>query len=133
MSTPAPMSGSEKASTLTLSPIRATSHPAVVDPTFAPKMTQRELTKVRMPALTKPIVRSVVVVDDCKRAVATRPKKNPFVFVLVHFSRIFVSAGPDADLSHSVMMTIPRRKSPTPQKSIQKGKDSVMIVYHYEI
>lgn len=119
ISTPAPIRGRAKSSILIFSPMSATSHPVIVVPTFVPNITQSELTKVMIPAFTKPIVKSVVAVEDWSIAVARNPERNPLNPVLVPFSSIRASAGPDAAFSHSDMSIMPRRKSPIPQNIVQ--------------
>lgn len=52
--------GRANISTFILSPISATSHPVVVDPIFAPNMSQSDPANESIPALTNPIARSVV-------------------------------------------------------------------------
>ncbi len=96
-----------------------------MEPTLAPKSSQSELAKVKIPVFTKPIAKSVVAVDDCNAVVARKPEINHFTFVFVYFSRNFTSAGPDALLSPSVMSDIQSRKSPMPPKSIPKENSSI--------
>ena len=85
----------------------ATNHPVVVVPTFDPKMSQRELVKLSIPALTKPIARSVVAVEDWSIVVARTPEKNHFKRVSVIFSKNFTKNGHDVSLSPSESVIIP--------------------------
>lgn len=125
--TPAPIIGMAKISTLILRPTSATNQPVILVPTFAPKRSQSEFAKVRIPALINPIARRVVAADDCKIVVAIKPDKKPLRRVLVVFSRNFTNVGPDAALSPSVMNIIPIRKSPTPPKNIPYGNSCMCI------
>lgn len=114
--------GSANAEILNFIPIKATIQVITTLPTFAPKINQSELANARIPAFTNPIVNIVVVVDDCKIAVAKNPAKNALNLLFVAFSRKLTSIGPLAALSPSVIRLIPNKKSPIHHNNCPKLK-----------
>lgn len=112
MRTHNPITGNANSSIFNFNQINATSHPVMVVPTLVPNITHKELRKVIIPALTNHIVKSVVAVDDCRMAVARNPDKNHLNLVLVHFSSMRASVGPDAALSHSDISIMPNKNNP---------------------
>ncbi len=76
-SIPSPIMGREKALTLISKPMKATSQPVTVVPILAPKITPSAWDRVNSPALTKPMVATVMALDDCTTAVIMKPEKTP--------------------------------------------------------
>lgn len=114
--------GSANAEILNFIPIKATIHVITTLPTFAPKINQSELANARIPAFTKPIVNIVVVVDDCKIAVAKNPAKNALNLLFVAFSKKLTNIGQLAALRPSVIRLIHNKKSPIHPNNCPKLK-----------
>jgi hypothetical protein len=72
-----PTSGSaDETLIFTRSPISETSHPVLVVPTAAPKITPTACAKVNNPALTKPMVITIVALDDCTSMPSRRARRE---------------------------------------------------------
>ena len=113
---PIPTRGSATTEMLKRSPSSATSHPILVVPRFAPKMTPIDCENVSNPALTNPIVVSTVALEDCMRSVIVTPATTELTRPPVKRARMDRSESPAIALRPSVSRTIPRRNSPTPPR-----------------
>ena len=66
--------------------------PVTVVPTFAPRMMPMDCLSERIPAPTRPEVRTIVAVELWMIAVTRRPSKNPVSGLFATFSMNFLSA-----------------------------------------
>lgn len=112
--TPMPTIGNENAAKLTLKPINEMIHPVLVLPMFAPIMTPIDCANVNNPALTKPIVKSVVAVDDCTSTVMTIPENSELIAPPVNLLSHFFSASPASSFNPFVSIVMPSKKIPMP-------------------
>lgn len=117
-----PIIGNAKAETLYFIPISAIIQVEAVLQTFAPKISQSEFAKAKIPAFTKPIVNIVVVLEDCKIAVDKNPAKNALNLLFVAFSKKLTSIGQLTALIPSVIMLIPNRNKPIHPNNCPKLK-----------
>ncbi len=94
--------------------LKATICAVMVVPTFAPKITPTDWTRVMRPALTKPTTSTVVTDEDWIIAVTRAPVNAPVTGLRVSFvSRIFICS-PAAAFRPSVIFSMPYRKSASP-------------------
>src|SRR5262245_4555641 len=116
ISAPTKIIGNAAAVSETRTPMSATSQPAAVVPTFAPKTKPNPCGKVSKPALTRPMVVMVVALDDCTSSVTTPPQNAPRSGVPAALPSNVRSLDPASALSPPVMTVMPSRNRPTPPR-----------------
>ena len=109
---PTKISGSITVLNFSLKPRIATNHPVIVVPTLAPKIMPRAAEKLISPALTKPMVATVVALEDCKIAVVAAPVNAPDRGLWVNRINAVRMAFPARALSPSVMTIMPNKNNP---------------------
>ena len=105
---------------LTLKPRIEMIQPVLVVPRLAPISTPTDCAKGRTPALTKPIVISVVALEDWIIAVTTMPEKNAMIGRRVSESSPLRRESPASDLRPSVISVMPSRNSPIPPRTLER-------------
>ncbi len=93
--------------------------PVLVVPRLALISTPTDCEKGSTPALTKPIVMSVVALEDWMVAVTAMPEKNAVIGRRVNDNKALRRESPAKDLSPSLISVMPRRKSPTPPRMLE--------------
>ena len=101
------------------SPDKLNSHAVTVVPKFAPMMTPTALESFIIPELTNPTTMTVVVDEDCIKAVTNVPTKKPLNVLLVIFSRSFSSFPPDSFSRPSPMVFMPNRNNASPATKLR--------------
>jgi len=117
ISAPIPTSGIAMVNRLSFNPSSETIQPVVVVPTLLPMMTPMDCEKVISPALTKPMVASVVALEDCTIAVMVSPERKAEDLRSVNCERIRLSVCPAAVRNPSVSNKMPSRNKPIPPRS----------------
>ena len=132
VSAPSPMSGSARPTMLNLRPSRETSHPVLVVPRLAPRMTPTACWKLNSPALTNPMVVRVVALDDCTTAVMVAPAARDLKRPPVNRARNPRRESPASAFSPSVSRIMPRRKRPMPPRMVESIVPKVVITGPYQ-
>ena len=109
-----PIVTSGKASAVVLN---ATIWAVNVVPTFAPKITPTDCTRVIRPALTKPTTSTVVTEEDWITAVTIVPVIAPVTALLVSFESSTFICLPAAAFRPSVIFSMPYRNNARPPRS----------------
>ena len=111
---PKATSGKAKEPMENFTPSIATIQPTLVVPIFAPITTPIAWVKVRIPALTKPIVASVVAVEDCTKSVRPAPERMALRGEPVKRESQIRRRSPAISLRLSVIRIMPIRNRPIP-------------------
>ncbi len=114
MSTPMPTIGSAITLIFSLRPSNDTIQPVVVVPRLAPKITPTAAVNGSRPALTNPMVASVVALEDCTRAVIPAPDSSALNGPPVKLVSQRRSESPAAAFKPSVSRIMPSRNRPNP-------------------
>ncbi len=109
---PMPIAGNDKALIFTLNPKIATIHPVTVVPMLAPIITPMDCVNWSNPAFTKLTTITVVADDDWTIAVIAKPVKIAATRLPVIKLRIDCKRSPAAFWIPSLIVRIPKRKSP---------------------
>ena len=86
----------------------------IVVPMLAPSIIEIACGRLISPALTKPIVITVVALLLCKTAVVKAPAKTPSIGFFVKSARIAFIFSPAAFCRHSLIKFIPNRNNARP-------------------
>ena len=74
--------------------LRAKSHPVIVVPILAPRITPRPCWRVRREALIKPIVITVLTDEDCAIPVTNIPIRIAIILLVVRAAKVFFNFSP---------------------------------------
>ena len=90
--------------------------PVTVVPTLAPMMMPRDWCSVRMPALTRPAVMTMVAVEDWISAVTSTPRRKALTGLLVTLPITTLSVPEEFSFSASPMRRMPYKNMARPPR-----------------